>query len=255
MHESGDEDAGGTSNWTKGPAHRPGPSVRPELPVPILERAPQVPARDGAMRAPLCADLAHVLWSGTLPLAIRPTDRVLNPQVQLGQHIWPAQSEHQEHLRRPPADAFHLHEVLDQVVVAHLVDGIERKLARRDLGREITKIGDLLPRQSDCSKLLVARCENGVGLRGSAVERIEARENRPSRLAGQLLVDDRAHERLVMSALGPQLNAARTDSLDYLCEDRIDALEVSDGCAVVCHPVNLRAPRVRRAARVSSFLR
>lgn len=226
-----------------------------ELPVTVVERAPEIPARNRAVRAPLRADLAHVFRRWSLPLPVRAANRVLNPQVELRENVAAAEAKHQEHLRRPAANAFDLHEVLDEIVVVHLVHRIEWQRAAHDFGRKIPQVADLLARQSDCSKLLIRCREHGVRFRCAAEQRVEARQNRPGCFPGQLLVDDRANERLIMRTVSSQLDPARTDGLDYLGEDRIDTFEVSDGCAIVCHPVNLRVPRARRARRACSFLR
>ena len=207
------------------------------------------------MRAPFCADFPHVLWRRSLSLAVRTPNRVLNPEVELRQNVSATEAKHQEHLRRPAADAFHLHEMLDEVVVVHLVHGIEWQRVAKDLGREIAEVADFLARQADRSKLLIRRCEDRVRLRCTAVQRVEPPQDRPGCFPRQLLVDDRADERLIMRTFGSELDPARTDRLDYLGEDRIDAFEVPDGCAVVCHAVNLRGARAPRARRAWAFLR
>ena len=53
-----------------------------QLTISVLERSPQVPAGDGAVRAPLRADLPNVFWCWTLPLTIGALDGVLNAKVQ-----------------------------------------------------------------------------------------------------------------------------------------------------------------------------
>lgn len=85
------------------------------------------------MRRPLCPDLRHLLWRRSLPFLVRALDRVLNAEVELRQHVEASEPEHEKHLRRPAPDAFDLDEVIDEVVVVHRLDGVERQRARRHL--------------------------------------------------------------------------------------------------------------------------
>jgi hypothetical protein len=100
------------------------------------------------MRRPVLADARHVLRTRLLSQTIRPTDRVLNSQIQLGKDIGSPESEHEEHLNRPAADSFHLHESFDDLVVRQMIDGIrcERNDATLDLRGEILEVGELLTR-------------------------------------------------------------------------------------------------------------
>src|SRR5207247_1918948 len=96
-------------------------------------------------------------------------------------------------------------------------------------------------RQADAPQTFLARRQHLFGRRGPGwVEREEARQNGPGGFAGELLIHDGARERLVMRSLGPRLKATRADGLDHFREDRVGALEVSDGCSGVSHPDNLR---------------
>src|SRR3954454_20349088 len=96
-----------------------------ELTVAILQRSPEIPTRDRCMRAPLRADLQNFFRRWPFAHAVRTLDRVLNSQIEVGQHIRPSEAKHQEHLRGPPADALYLDEVLDQIIVAHGLDRVE----------------------------------------------------------------------------------------------------------------------------------
>src|SRR6478672_6908997 len=86
------------------------------LAVSVLERSPEVPARDRRVRAPLLADAENVLRRRTLLEAIRALDGILHAEVELGEHVRTAEPEHEEHLHRPSPDPLHLHEVLDDLV-------------------------------------------------------------------------------------------------------------------------------------------
>src|SRR6185436_11863277 len=56
----------------------------------------------------------------------------------------------------------------------------------------------------------------------------------------QLLKDDRSSQRLEVSSVRADSDAARTDRFNYAREDRVDPLEMSDRGAVVGHRENLR---------------
>src|SRR5438045_349117 len=86
-------------------------SLRAELSVAVLERSPEIPARDRRVRTPLRADLLHVLRRRSFALAVSAADGVLNAEVELRQHVAAAEAEHQEHLGRPTSNAFDLHEM------------------------------------------------------------------------------------------------------------------------------------------------
>src|SRR5262249_34657014 len=97
-----------TNRWTVPQADprrlvRRSRSFRAELAVAVLERSPEVPTGDRAVRAPLRADLSHLLRGRTLAHTVGPADRILNAKIQLRQNVGSSQSKHQEHLGRPPA--------------------------------------------------------------------------------------------------------------------------------------------------------
>ena len=52
-------------------------------------------------------------------------DRVLDPEIELGEDVRASQPEHEEHLRGPAADALHLRERLDHVLVGQSTDLVE----------------------------------------------------------------------------------------------------------------------------------
>ena len=211
-----------------------------ELTVSVLEGPPEVPTRDGAVRAPFRAELANVFRCRPLSLPIRALDGVLNAEVQFGQYVAPVQTEHQEHLRGPSANAFDLNKVCDEIVVVHTIDGVERQCALRHFRREIAHVTNFLTRQSDRAQLLIARRQHRIGAgRVVRIERVEPRQNRRRGFSRQLLKDDRSDERLEMGPFAARFESARADDFDYSREDRVDALEVADGRAMVDHAGNL----------------
>src|SRR5262249_32018908 len=74
---------------------------------------PEIPAGDGAVGFPGAGDFFHDGWVGELALAVVLLDGGLHAIVAGGKDVWTAQGEHQEHVRGPDADTFHLREVLD----------------------------------------------------------------------------------------------------------------------------------------------
>ena len=78
------------------------------------------------MRTPFGPDALDLLRRRTLSHSVCLSDGVLDPEVQLRQDVGAPEAEHEEHLRRPTADAFDLDEMGDEIVVGHVLDGIER---------------------------------------------------------------------------------------------------------------------------------
>ena len=85
------------------------------------------------MWTPFRADPLDLLGRRTLSQAVCLADGVLDPEIELGKHVWPAEPEDEEHLRGPTADSFHLDQMRDEIVVGHVFDGVERKLAAHHL--------------------------------------------------------------------------------------------------------------------------
>src|SRR5690242_10040819 len=111
------------------------------------------------MGAPFRANLANVTRARPLSLAVRASNRVLNSEVELRQYVATAKSEHQEHLCRPASDSLHLYEMLDELVIMHVMDTVEWEFTRQHFVREVTKVADLLPRQSDAAERVVGKGE------------------------------------------------------------------------------------------------
>src|SRR5436190_15640953 len=107
--------------------------VRAELAVTVVEGSPQVPASDCAVRSPFGANALDLLGRRTFPHAVDAPDGVLNSEIQLGKDVSASQAKHEKHLRGAASDPFDLDEVIDEIVVVHRLDGIERKRSGRDL--------------------------------------------------------------------------------------------------------------------------
>src|SRR5579864_7553620 len=82
-----------------------------------IRASPQIPAGHTAVGFPTFGDLLHDVRLGQFALAVMFLDRRLNPVIARGQDVLALQREHQEHLRRPHADAFDLRQVLDDLFI------------------------------------------------------------------------------------------------------------------------------------------
>src|SRR5882762_265556 len=85
-----------------------------------IQALPQIPARKRAVRHPGPGDLLHLRGLGHSAFAVVPADRSLDSEISGGEDVGPPQREHQEHLRRPGADAFDLGQMGDHLVVGHI---------------------------------------------------------------------------------------------------------------------------------------
>jgi hypothetical protein len=124
--------------------------------------------------------------------------------------------EHEEHLRRPAADAADLRQVRDDLLVLPLPEVLDAQLARGEVLRKAADGGGLLPREAHCAQVLVAQREHlggrgewrrqrrpvGVGPAHGAIEPVAAFEQRQEpaedgagRLPAELLVDDCPRQR------------------------------------------------------------
>src|SRR3954471_9463542 len=179
--------------------------TRRSLPIPtslnggIVEAAPKVEAGPGPVRAPRLGDRLHLCGLGRVLEAVGPHDRVAHPEVTRGQHVWPVEGEHEEHVGRPLADALDRRELADDLLVGELGEAVELELAGEHVLGERAQVGDLRPREArgGAQRLRVVR-EDLLRGRRAAVEAVgQAPPDRPCREHGELLAGDRAHERAV----------------------------------------------------------
>src|SRR3990170_2090624 len=125
-----------------------------------VERAPEVPGGDRAPGAPAFTKLAHPRQRDLSALEVGDADPLLQPEVVEREHVGPQQVEHQEHLGGPAADAAHVGELGDDLLVAH-----PRPVARVDLAvdevlREVGDVLGLAVRQAASSQLGSFSCKN-----------------------------------------------------------------------------------------------
>src|SRR5690349_20165695 len=97
-----------------------------ELAAAVVERAPEIPTGDAGVRCPFRTDFEHV-FRRDLSLSVSALDRVLDSEIDVGEHVRAAELEHEEHLRGPATDALHLHEMLDELRILERLDVMQRK--------------------------------------------------------------------------------------------------------------------------------
>src|SRR5688572_9420931 len=85
-----------------------------------VERAPQVPGSHRAPGAPALAEPAHGAQRDFSLFVVRQADGLLQAQIVQREHVGAQQVEDQEHLGGPAADAAHLDQLGDDLLVAHL---------------------------------------------------------------------------------------------------------------------------------------
>src|SRR5207249_4505126 len=166
-----------------------------ELLLRQLHRAPQIPARDRAVRLPPRPATLDVPGRRQLALLEGDREALADAVVVRGQHVRAAEAEDEEHLHRPPANAAHLAEAFDDRLVLHATDLGERgDLATPCPSRKVAQREELRAREAGGTELLVGDAQHLLR-RGALVrareERAHAREDRRGGLGGQLLVDDR----------------------------------------------------------------
>lgn len=61
-----------------------------------------------------------------------------HPKVEYWKHIWPTESEHQEHLRGPWSNTSHLHQCLNDRFIIKRFNNIERQPSINDMPREVS---------------------------------------------------------------------------------------------------------------------
>jgi hypothetical protein len=161
-----------------------------------LHRAPQVPRRSRAIRLPALAIGEQRLRLRQVAEAVGKLETLAHAEVIAWQHVGAAQAEHQQHLGRPPADAAHGNEALDQLVVGERGRGvIVGDGAIEGLRGEVFQRGDLREGEADAAQHLGGRRVDVRRSRKRAVVRVhQAIEDPACDESGDLLARDRAGE-------------------------------------------------------------
>src|SRR5262249_19205100 len=84
--------------------------------------APEVPARDRAVRLPSTTALFDLLARRQCALLEGEREALANSVIVDREHVWAAEAEDEQHLRRPPADPAHLRQPFDDRLVIHALD-------------------------------------------------------------------------------------------------------------------------------------
>src|SRR5215218_2359375 len=106
-------------------------STRGSLPIAlslnrrVVQAAPQVQARTGAVGPPRRGDRRHLGGLGRRLEAVRALDRVAHPEVTRGEHVGAVEREHEEHVRGPLADALDRGELAHDLLVGQLREALE----------------------------------------------------------------------------------------------------------------------------------
>jgi len=176
--------------------------------------APEIPARDRAPGLPALGALLHDVGLGKqiggdllrgLELLEGKRKALAYAVVVDRQDVGTAEAEDEEHLDRPAADTADLGEVLDDGLIGHAAYPCQRRnRAVKSLRGQIAQCQTLVMREAGGAQLFIGTVEQvlgiGMGETLRLAEGLEAREqatmNGGSRLAVQLLIDDRFHESL-----------------------------------------------------------
>src|SRR5688572_3524098 len=106
-----------------------------------VERAPEIPGGHRAPRPPAFTKLAHARQRNFPSFEVAHADALLQTQVIQGKHVGPQQVEDQEHLRSPAADAAHLDQLGNDLLVGHLRPAMHVNAA---VGEMLRQVGDVL---------------------------------------------------------------------------------------------------------------
>ena len=96
----------------------------------VVEASPEIPAGHRPVRLPRSRQSVGSAPASAPCAAGTASDRVDDAEIADRQDVRPMQPEHQEHLRRPAADPFHVRQRRDDLIVRRVVDRAEIEPAR-----------------------------------------------------------------------------------------------------------------------------
>src|SRR5271165_3355901 len=162
-----------------------------------VEAAPQIPRCHRAPWPPGLGERAHRLAIEALASVVVVGERTLQTDVIDGQHVGAQLVEHQEHLRRPAADALDVDQLRDERLVIERPPALGVETTGGEMGGQIGEVFGLALRQSAGAQrrqLLRAnalRCQaRKTAARGVAYLRDEALPYGLGGLDRNLLADD-----------------------------------------------------------------
>lgn len=142
------------------------------------------------------------------------------------QNVAAPQTEHKKHVRRPYADALHLREVLDDLVVRHFVNARKIQFASMCALGHVYQIRRFLSRQARGPHLLLGQLQDSFRRERISGKIGKALENRRSRFSVELLIGDGLGQ--IMEGRFVEAHAAGTNALDDRAQHRVGLLEVQD---------------------------
>src|ERR1039458_6130637 len=210
---------------------------------------PKIPARNRALRSPRFRDLKDHIRLRPLTFLVVLLDGSLHAVIADRQNIRTPQGEHQEHVRRPDADALDLGEMRYHFFFRHFRHALELQQAGCSFLGEVAQIRRLLPGQPDATHFGIGQFENALRGQRVAGKSGEAIEDGHGRFAVQLLIEDRLGEGMKGGLV--KLHAAWPYALDNRGQHGVGFLQVTD-CKVVgrfAHRLWLLAGRASLAYR------
>src|SRR6476646_7548685 len=85
----------------------------------LIQRSPEIPGRNGAIRAPLLSVLHQLFRRWQFPFAESFGEAFLHSVIGDGPDIRPAKIKQQKHLDSPTSNTAHLRKTRDDFVIAH----------------------------------------------------------------------------------------------------------------------------------------
>ena len=131
----------------------------------LIQRSPEIPGRNGAIRAPFLAVLHQLFRRGKFPFAKSFGEAFLHSVIGDRPDIRPAEVKQQKHLDSPTTDTAHLRKTRDDLVIAHSqkrASGWHGAVER--LRREIFYCRSFRARKTSAAKFLIRCGENFCGV-------------------------------------------------------------------------------------------
>ena len=202
-----------------------------------VDRAPQVPRRDRSKRRPARAVLGERARRRHAAQSIGEAKSVAHAEVVDRQHIGPPEARHQHHLHGPAADAAHLRDAFDDLVIGERVQDFRRRNdAVEGLAREILDARDLGERQPDRAHLVVRCREHHLRFehrRAHSIDGVQPAEAAEDAFRGgaiQLLMRDRSRQRMERRVLRARGVREFAGGANHVGKNRVDSRETAFEC-------------------------
>jgi hypothetical protein len=191
--------------------------------------APDVPCRDRPKRPPRLGHGRELFGGRTRGQIVDFANAFSQAQVIDRQNVGAVEHEHEEHFRRPLADAFYRDERLDHLLIRHPRKFSCGNAVGDEMLGKVDQVSGLLARQSASAEdfgvaLVAGEKMSWCGLSARKLIAESAEKNR-RHLRRYLLVENRFAKCRVIIA--PRRERTRTDAADDAGEFGIDPAEVS----------------------------